>query len=76
MKLRKDKKGLLREINEKPQYQWMSTENYELLSVLLDAPKIWENRNKFKTEGREEYNMCQALREAFEEERNIGIGGM
>ena len=72
MKLRKDKKGLLREINEKPKYQRMNTENYELLSVLLDAPKIWENRNKFKKEGQEEYNMCQALREAFEEERSIG----
>ncbi len=72
MKFLKDKKGLLREVNEKPQYQRMNMENYEVLSVLLDAPTIWENRNKFKQEGREEYNMCQALREWAEEERCLG----
>ena len=74
MKYRKDKKRLQQEVEGNPQYQRMDIELLEVLSVMLNAPKIWNERRKYmNTErGQEECNMCQALREWIEEERSLG----
>ncbi len=74
MKFRKDKKRLQQEMEGNPKYQRMDIESLEVLSVMLNAPKIWKERGKYmNTEHeREECNMCQALREWIEEERSLG----
>ena len=75
IKYRKDKKRLQQEIEGNPQYQRMDIESLEVLSVMLDAPKIWNERRKYMNKEREQQedcNMCQALREWIEEERSLG----
>lgn len=53
----------------------MDADTLEAISVLLNAPKIWNNRKKYmnNNENEEEYNMCRALQEWIDEERNIGM---
>lgn len=47
----------------------------EAMSIMLHMPEIWDNRENFMriNEEREEYDMCQGMREWLEEERNIGF---
>lgn len=45
----------------------------EVVSVALNAPNIWEERDRYTAEeDEEEYNMCQALREWIEDEHITG----
>ena len=69
MPYRKSKKKLLEKLEENALYEKMDAESLELLSVLLNVPTIWKNREKYmkKTEDKEEYNMCQASRELIED---------
>ena len=56
-------------------YQSIDEDTLETMSVMLDLPSIWKKRAKYmenNEEDREEYNMCQAIREWAEEERSIG----
>lgn len=45
------------------------------VSCLLKMPKLWENRMNYvyKTEDKEEFDMCKAMRELLEEERKNGL---
>ena len=60
---------------EEASYAHLSGETAELLSVMLNMPRLWEDRERYmKKQGeREEYDMCRAMREWMEEERNEGI---
>ena len=71
---RKDRKKLRQRVSEREDYRHLSPETAETLSVLLNMPQLWEERNQYmkETEEKEEYDMCQALREWSEEERAIG----
>ena len=74
MKYRKDKDGLRKLMTDNPDYRHMDVDTVEVMSVVLNAPVLWKDREKYmKIENdREEYDMCQALREWAEEERSIG----
>lgn len=69
MPYRKNKQRLLEKLEENASYEQMDAESLELLSVLLNVPVIWRNRKKYmkEIEGKEEYNMCQAIRELIED---------
>ncbi|MDE5587569.1 MAG: hypothetical protein K2J60_00295 [Acetatifactor sp.] len=52
------------------------------MSVILNAPRLWNERKKYinRNENKEEYDMCQAMRElpadaaAFGKEQGISQG--
>ena len=75
MQFREDKKKLQELLDNDVAYRHMDADTLEVISVMLNAPKIWENREKHMIEDgeREDYDMCKALREWIEEERNAGI---
>lgn len=75
LQYRKDKKGLLNLIKNHPTYQHMDADTLEVISTLLNIPKLWENRLKYmkKNNESEEYDMCQAIRELLADELNRGI---
>lgn len=75
MKYRKDKEGFRKLLQEDEAFCHLEEDTVEALSVMLNAPEIWEERKLYMDENgeREEYDMCQALREWIEEERNAGI---
>ena len=68
---RKNKKGLQQMLETDERLQHMDEETIEAVSVLLHAPAIWKNRKKYMSmnDDKEEYNMCQALREWEEDIR-------
>ena len=74
-KYRKNKKKLCELMETDPEYWHMDGDTLEVMSVMLNAPKLWENRKKYmkKEEEKEEYDMCQALRELEEDARSEGI---
>lgn len=45
----------------------LDAETLKVLSVILNVPKLWSKRKKYiagnEIENREEYDMCQAMRE-------------
>lgn len=75
VKYRKDKKHLWKLIESHPAYQHMDADTLEVVSTLLNIPKLWENRIKYmkKNNESEEYDMCQAIQELLADERNKGI---
>ena len=62
-------------MTEETSYAHLSGETAELLSVMLNIPRLWEDRERYmKKQGeRKEYDMCRAMREWMEEERNEGM---
>lgn len=62
---------------ETPLYFFCHTkaDTLEVMSITLNAPQLWENREKYMhmEDNREEYDMCQAMREWAEEERTAGM---
>ena len=75
MPYRKNKKRLLEKLEENKFYEQLDEDSLELLSELLNVPSIWKNRKKYmkKTKDREEYDMCQAIRELIEDGRLEGV---
>lgn len=76
LRYRKDKKGLRKLLQEDEAYRHLEADTVKVMSVMLNAPKIWEDRENYMNrneEEREEYDMCQALREWIEEEREDAI---
>ena len=56
-------------------YKYIDIDTLETMTVMLDLPSIWKEREKYmgkNEEEEEEYDMCQAIREWAEEERSIG----
>ena len=72
----KSNKTLLKQLFEQNRnYQSLSADTVEALSILLHMPVLWENREDYmnKTKNREEYNMCKGMRDWLEEERTNGF---
>lgn len=73
LKYRKDKAGLKHFLEDNQEYSHVDAETMEVVSVALNAPNIWEERDRYTAEeDEEEYNMCQALREWIEDEHITG----
>ena len=75
LKYRKDRAGLKQLMQQDTGYRVVDVDTLEVLSVILELPSIWKDRKKYmnKNQGeKEEYDMCQAVREWAEEERGIG----
>ena len=55
-------------------YAHLSKETWEAIAVMTDNAVMLQKKDKYKTEngGEEEYNMCQALEELMEDNRNEG----
>ncbi|MBO4980605.1 MAG: Rpn family recombination-promoting nuclease/putative transposase [Lachnospiraceae bacterium] len=70
---RRDKAELKRLVESGEGYRHVSGETLEAAAVMLNAPRLWENRMRYMNQEQwEEYDMCQAMREWAEEERSIG----
>lgn len=74
LQYRKDRAGLRRLLESDSAYRHLDRDTLEAMTVLLKMPAVWERKDRImnKKEGREEYDMCQAVREWAEEERMIG----
>ena len=74
LQYRKDRAGLRRLLESDPVYRHLDRDTLEALAVLLKLPAVWERKDRImnKKDDREEYDMCQAVREWAEEERQIG----
>ena len=74
LQYRKDPTRLRRLLESDPAYRHLDRDTLEAMTVLLKMPSVWERKERImkKNEGREEYDMCQAVREWAEEERQIG----
>ena len=55
-------------------YSHLSKETWEAIAVMTDNAAMLQKKDKYKTENgkEEEYNMCQALEELMEDNRNEG----
>lgn len=75
LQYRKDRTGLKKLMEQDERYKSIDVDTLETMSVMLELPSIWKNRKKYMEKNekdKEEYNMCQAIREWAEEERSIG----
>ncbi|MCH5340366.1 MAG: Rpn family recombination-promoting nuclease/putative transposase [Acetatifactor sp.] len=74
LQYRKDRAGLRRLLVSDPAYRHLDKDTLEAMAVLLNMPAVWEKKTSImSTNGdKEEYDMCQAVREWAEEERQIG----
>ena len=75
LQYRKDRTGLKKLMEQDERYKSIDVDTLETMSVMLELPSIWKNRKKYmekNEEDKEEYDMCQAIREWAEEERSIG----
>ena len=59
-------------IQSDPRYQQLNADTLETMSVMLEWPSVWRQREKCIMNDTEDYDMCQAVREWAEEERSIG----
>ena len=74
MQYRADKNGMKKMLQEDSLYRHLSEDTVEALAVMLNMPGIWEERQRFmwKNEEGEGYNMCLAIQEWKQEEREEG----
>ncbi len=72
MRYRKDKEKMLQLLEESPQYSDLDEETLELLAIVVDEPKIWRNRSKYKQDSKGGYNMCKAWKDMKKDARNEG----
>ena len=73
MKYEKDKEALLNYVNTKSQmFSHLSIETARAISVLADVDKIEQYVNKKQQGGKEEVNMCQALKDMEKDARKKG----
>ena len=75
LQYRKDRTGLKKLMERDERYKYIDADTLETMTVMLDLPSIWKEREKYlgkHEEKEEEYDMCQAIRECAEEERSIG----
>ena len=71
MNCRKDKERMS-ELMKNEAYSHLSKETWEAIAVMTDNAAMLQKKDKYKTENgeEEEYNMCQALEELMEDNRN------
>ena len=75
LQYRKDRTGLKNLMKQDERYRHVDEDTLETMSVMLELPSIWNERDKYmerNSENKEVYDMCQAVREWAEEERSIG----
>ena len=74
LQYRNDRAGLRRLLESDSGYRHLDRDTLEAIAVLLKLPSVWEKRKNImhKNQEREEFDMCQAVREWAEEERKIG----
>ena len=74
LQYRKDLARLRRLLESDPADRHLDRDMLEAMTVLLKMPSVWERKDRImkKNEDREEYDMCQTVREWAEEERRIG----
>lgn len=74
LQYRNDRAGLRRLLESDPEYRHLDRDTLEAMAVFLKLPSVWEKRKSImhKNQEREEFDMCQAVREWAEEERKIG----
>lgn len=74
LQYRSDRAGLRRLLESDPGYCHLDRDTLEAMAVLLKLPSVWEKRKNIMhtNQEREEFDMCQAVREWAEEERKIG----
>ena len=65
MNLRRNKRLLYEVLLQDSSYRTLDAETVKVISVILNAPRLWSERKKYinKNENKEEYDMCQAMRE-------------
>ncbi len=65
MGCRRDKRQLYEIFLRDPAYRSLDEDTLKVMSVILNAPKLWSEREKYinRKEDREGYDMCQAMRE-------------
>jgi len=76
MTYRQDKKMLYRTLSENPAYQSLDEDTVKVLSITLNIPKLWDERESFmhiNEENEEEFDMCQAMRELLADARAVGV---
>ena len=69
-----DEKDTGLELMKNEAYAHLSKETWEAIAVMTDNAAMLQKKDKYKTENgeEEEYNMCQALEELMEDNRNEG----
>ena len=72
LQFREDRTGLRQLIQENEEYWQLDGDTLETMAVMLDLPEIWENRERYLRDEKEDYDMCKAVREWSAEERRIG----
>lgn len=78
--LRKDKKRLKEKLESNKEYAHMNEDCLEFLSVVMDSPRLWKDREKYMSKDTVEnnqiemegYDVCQAIRELIEDGRQEG----
>lgn len=67
MNYRRNKRQLYAVLLQDPCYRTLDAETLKVMSVILNAPGLWSKRDKYiskkESENKEEYDMCQAMRE-------------
>lgn len=76
MNCRRNKKLLYDTLLRDPACRTLDAETLKVVSIILNAPKLWGRRDNYilknQTENREEYDMCQALRELLADAEAAG----
>ena len=74
MNYRRNKRRLYEVLLKEPSYRILSAETLKVMSIILNAPKLWSEREKYinKNENKEEYDMCQAMRELLADATAVG----
>ena len=76
MTYRQDKKMLYHTLADNPAFKKLDADTVRVLSVTLNMPKLWNERNLFmhiNEENEEEFDMCQAMKELLADAKAIGI---
>lgn len=64
--------GLQQLMMEEPDYRHLSADTLETLAILLGIPQIWEKREDYMNQDKEDYNMCYAVRKWHEQDIALG----
>ena len=76
MNCRKNKEQLHHAMCKNPAFQRLDEATVKVLSVVLNLPALWNNRSNYinrNQKNREEFDMCQAMRELLEDAKAVGI---
>ncbi|MCM1062875.1 MAG: Rpn family recombination-promoting nuclease/putative transposase [Eubacterium sp.] len=65
--------GLQQLMTEYDAYQHLSPDTAETLATLLDMPQIWEKREEYMNQNREDYDMCYAVQKWHEQDISKGM---